>query len=280
MSNIAITPIGESIGARVEGLDLSAAQTPDVYRQLLEAIGRHKVLVFPGEPLDVEAFHTFARGFGPLQEHVLRKYRHDRFADLSWLSNVAADGSIDSFGNVRATTWHNDGSYTPAPPALGILHAFEVPSRGGATIFADMCNAYDTLDADMQARLADLNGLHCHGTGPAGGMYDNTLDDDQAEKTNDVVHPVVTVHPRNGRNVLYLNETHPRRIRELEAAESLELLQSLMVHATRPENIYAHDWRVGDLLIWDQWSTMHRGAGDFPPDERRVKIRAIVETLN
>ncbi|MED5575421.1 MAG: TauD/TfdA family dioxygenase, partial [Pseudomonadota bacterium] len=188
--------------------------------------------------------------------------------------------SFGPFGVVCASTWHSDGSYTQDPPERGILHAFEVPSRGGSTIFADMCNAYDTLDADMQSRMSGLTGLHRHGAGPGGSMYEDVLDDDQEEKTNDAVHPTVSVHPSTGRKMLYLNETHTRKFRELELKDSVALLQKVITHATRPENIYAHHWSVGDLLIWDQRSTIHRGTGDFPPDERRVKIRAIVEEFD
>ena len=280
MANISIVPLGATIGARVEGIDFSEPLTEALRDAIRAAIGEHKVLVFKGEPLPVAVFRAFARKFGPLQEHVLRKYRHDEFPDLSWLTNVAEDGSFDPFGVVRASTWHSDGSYTQDPPELGMLHAFEVPSRGVSTIFADTCNAYDTLDADMQSRMSGLTGLHRHGAGPGGSMYEDVLDDDQEEKTNDAVHPTVSVHPSTGRKMLYLNETHTRKFRELELKDSVALLQKVITHATRPENIYTHHWSVGDLLIWDQRSTIHRGAGDFPPDERRFKIRAIVEEFD
>lgn len=277
MSNFSVSPLGKSIGARVEGVDLAHPLNKNIYARLLKAIGHYKVLVFRGAPLAVSEFHAFARGFGPLQEHVLRKYRHEEFPDLSWLTNVADDGSIDAFGNTRATTWHSDGSYTQDTPELGILHAYEVPSEGGATLFADMCTAYDNLDSDMQAQVDGLTGLHRHGAGPGGTMYENALDEDQDEDRVDAVHPAVIVHPATGKRTLYVNETHTRRFRELEPKESVRLLQHLVVHATRTDNLYVHDWSVGDLLIWDQRSTIHRGAGDFPPDQRRVKIRAIVE---
>ena len=280
MANISTVPLGNTIGARIEGVDFSVPPTDELRDAILTAIGQYKVLVFKGEPLPVAVFRAFARKFGPLQEHVLRKYRHADFPDLSWLTNVAEDGSFDPFGVVRASTWHSDGSYTQDPPELGMLHAFEVPSRGGSTIFADMCNAYDTLDVETQSQMGELTGLHRHGAGPGGSMYENALDDDQEEKTNDAVHPAVSVHPSTGRKMLYLNETHTRTFRELEHKDSVALLQKVITHATRPENIYTHHWTVGDLLIWDQRSTIHRGAGDFPPNERRVKIRAIVEEFD
>ena len=280
MANISIVPLGATIGARVEGIDFSEPPTDALRDAIRAAVGEHKVLVFKGEPLPFAVFRAFARKFGLLQEHVLRKYRHDEFPDLYWLTNVAEDGSFDPFGVVRTSTWHSDRSYTQDPPELGMLHAFEVPSRGSSTVFADMCNAYDTLDADMQSRMSGLTGLYRHGAGPGGSMYENVLDDDQEEKTNDAVHPTVSVHPSTGQKMLYLNETHTRKFRELEPKDSVALLQKVITHATCPENIYLHQWSVGDLLIWDQQSSIRRGAGDFPPDERRVRIRAIVEEFD
>ena len=216
MTDFSVSSLGPSIGAIVEGIDLSHPLSDNCYAGLLKAIAERKVLVFRGAPLSVSEFHTFARWLGTLQEHVLRKYRNAEFPDLSWLTNVAEDGSIDAFGNTRATTWHSDGSYTQDPPELGILHAYEVPSEGGATLFADMCAAYEALDADMQAYVAGLTGLHRHGAGPGGTIYENSLDDDQDEDSVDAVHPAVKVHPVSGKRALYLNETHTRRFCELE----------------------------------------------------------------
>ncbi len=127
----------------------------------------------------------------------------------------------------------------------------EVKSEGEATLFVDMCAAYETLDADVQARVAGLTGLRRHRAGHCGTMYENPLDDDQNEDSVDAVHPVVKVHSVSGKRALYLNETHSRRLRELEPTESVQLLQRLVVYATRPDNTYVHGWSVGDLLIWD-----------------------------
>ena len=268
-----------NIGMRLErrqlGSELDDAQLREIHATLVE----HKVLVFPGQSLDAAGFHAFARRFGPLQVHVLRRYRHADFPGLSWLTNVAADGSVDTFGVRRATTWHSDGSYTQDPPALGILYALEIPSRGGDTLFADMCHAYETLDDDTRARVNGLTGLHRHGAGPGGDMYDGSLQDDQAEAHVDAVHPAVTVHPETGRRVLYVNETHTRAFRDVPIQEGVALVESLVGHATGADNVYTHRWSVGDLVMWDQRSTIHRGAGDYPPEDRRVKLRAIVQHL-
>ena len=280
MTELMVTLLGRLVGARIGGVLLGAEIDDKVVQGIYAALLKHKVVVLQDQQLDAARFRRFARRFGTLQEHVLRKYRHAEFPDLSWLTNVASDGSVDLFGVRRATSWHSDGSYVQEPPALGMLYALEVPSAGGATLFADMCEAYDSLDEDLRCQLLDLTGLHRHGAGPGGDMYDGALDDDQEEGFKDAVHSAVIVHPDSGRQVLYVNPTHTRKFAELDAAKSAELVNRLTAHATRPPNVYTHEWAPGDLVIWDQRATIHRGAGDYPPDERRVKLRAIVQDLD
>ena len=124
MTGFPVSSLGSSIGTVVEGVDLSQSVSDNCYAGLLSEIAEHKVLIFRGARLAVSEFHNFARGLGPLQEHVLRKYRHAGFPDLVWLTDLAEDGSIDAFGNTRAKTWHLDESCTQDSPQLGILHAY------------------------------------------------------------------------------------------------------------------------------------------------------------
>jgi len=274
-----LEPIGSGIGALVSGLDLAASGGDALRAWIHDAVVAHGVLVFRGQDLDADAFHAFAAGFGPLQHHVLRKYRHKDHPGLSWLTNVEADGTVDRFGVTRATAWHTDSTYTPDPPALGILHALEVPSKGAGTLFVSMKRAYETLPAAEKARIAGLTGLHRHGGGPAGGMYDKSLDDDQDEDVKDVRHPAVRTHPATGEPVLYISPTHTRCFEGMTPADSAALVNTLAAHATRPDAVYHHHWRPGDLLIWDEHGTMHRGEGAYAPTERRIMMRAIVQAV-
>lgn len=276
---IEIEPTEAGIGAVVTGIDLAAGSDAPLRAWIHEAVVDYGVLVFRDQNLDALAFHDFAAGFGPLQHHVLRKYRHKDFPGLSWLTNVEEDGSVDRFGVTRATAWHTDGSYTAAPPALGILHALEVPSYGAGTLFASMKAAYETLPDAEKARIRSLTGLHRHGGGPAGGMYDDSLDEDQEEAVKDVKHPAVRPHPASGEPVLYVSPTHTRCFEGMTPADSAALVNGLAGHATRPEAVYHHQWQPGDLLIWDEHGTMHRGEGAYDPTERRVMMRAIVQAV-
>jgi len=278
-AGVRIEPTGAGVGAIVSGIDLATDSDAALRAWLHDAVIEHGVLVFRGQNLDAARFHDFAAGFGPLQHHVLRKYRHKDFPGLSWLTNVEEDGSVDRFGVTRATAWHTDGSYTADPPALGILHALEVPSKGAGTLFVSMKAAYAALPKGEQDRIRPLVGLHRHGAGPAGGMYDNSLDDDQEEGIKDVRHPAVRPHPVSGDPVLYISPTHTRCFEGMAPGASAALVNDLTARATRPGAVYHHHWRPGDLLIWDEHGTMHRGEGAYEPTERRIMMRAIVQAV-
>jgi taurine dioxygenase len=279
-AQFALSPVKDKPAARIDGLDLSRPLDAVVFAALRKALVDYPVLTFSGQDLDAAAFHEFASGFGSLQEHVLRKYRHDDFPGLSWLTNVAADGSVDAFGVKRATNWHSDGSYTANPPALGILHAYETPRTGAGTLFIDMGASFDRLEPDQQARLRGLTGLHRHGAGPGGEMYDHSLSDEEEAEQRDVRHPAVTTHAESGAEILYINETHTHRFEGMGRAESIALIEGLTTRVVQPEMIYHHQWNPGDLLIWDERSTIHRGEGAYIPTERRIMLRAIVDRLH
>ena len=279
-AGFALTPVDGKPAARVDGLDLSRPLDAPVFAALRKVLAEYPVLVFGGQKLDAAAFHDFACGFGSLQVHVLGKYRHDDFPGLSWLTNVAADGSVDEFGVKRATNWHSDGSYTADPPALGILHAYEAPRVGAGTLFIDMGKSFDGLKADQKAQLRGLTGLHRHGAGPGGEMYDHSLSDEEEAAQRDVRHPAVTTHPDSGAEILYVNETHTHRFEGMDRAESIALIETLAAGIAQPDMIYHHDWNPGDLVIWDERSTIHRGEGAYTPTERRIMLRAIVDRLH
>jgi alpha-ketoglutarate-dependent 2,4-dichlorophenoxyacetate dioxygenase len=196
---------------------------------------------------------------------------------VSWLTNVDKDGNIDWFGVKHATDWHTDSPHEEVPPCLAILHAREVPSSKGGTMFADMRAAYDALDDAMKQRLAGLVGLHGRHDGPAGvilcaGDPEQKLDRDYPEKAL----PAVIRHPVTGRPILFVNPLHTHGFQGMAKDEAWKLIEELAEHSTQDRFVYYHAWRVGDVLMWDEPATMHRGAGDYRPDERRVMLRTIV----
>lgn len=273
----ALAPLDAPFGAQVTDCNLSGSLSADAIEWVERALAEHAVLVFRDQALTAAAMDEFARLFGTPQQHVLEKYRHPEIPAISFVTNVERDGSIDQFGVRRATKWHTDATYEATLPRLAMLHALQVPSAGGGTWFADMRAAWDTLERAEQARLRTLTGLHRFNVGPAGGaaIYAGQRGA-EADAFADQRHAAMRLHPRSGRPLLFVNPSHTFGFEPMARDEGWALVEALTAHATQARLTYLHTWRRGDLLIWDELATMHRGAGDSDPTQPRVMMRSIV----
>lgn len=274
---VELRPLGQALGTEALGIDLAHLDDA-TFAWIQKAFAEHPVLVFREQKLDAADLAAFGARFGKPRPHSLINYRYPGQPDVSWLRNVHDDGKIDWFGVKRATAWHTDSTYEPELPLLAILHALEVPSQRGGTVFADMVAAYEALSPAMKDRLATMTGLHGHTSGPAGGeLYKNN----EAAKTADKAYeekpwPAITAHPVTGKPILFVNPMHVHGFVGMAKDDSWELIEELARHSTQERFIYYHSWRVGDVVMWDEHATMHRGAGDYEPTERRVMLRTIV----
>jgi taurine dioxygenase len=271
-----LRPLSEPLGTEALGIDLSKPLDDSTFDWISAAFADHPVLVFRNQNLAATELAAFGRRFGPPRVHALVKYRHAECPEVSWLTNLEEDGKVDWYGVKRATDWHTDSTYEDDPPILAILHAKQVPSERGGTMFADMRAAYDALPDTMKQRLAHLQGLHGRSDGPAGQrLYGD--DKGMTEKQyREVTRPAVTRHPVTGRPILFVNPMHTHGFVGMSQAEAWPLIEELAAHATQQRFVYYHRWQVGDVLMWDERATMHRGAGDYQPDEPRVMLRTIV----
>jgi len=272
-----LRPLGETLGTEALGVDLSRPLDAETLAWIEGAFAEHPVLVFREQNLGPGELAAFGRLFGRPKIHSLVDYRHGDYPEVSWLTNVDKDGKIDWFGVKRATDWHTDSPYEEVPPRLAILHAKEVPSAKGGTMFADMRAAYDTLDDTMKARLAELTGLHGRHDGPYGvRLYEGDPAQNLDRKYTEKARPAVIDHMVTGRPILFVNPLHTHGFEGMEKDEAWALIEELADHSTQDRFVYYHAWRVGDVLMWDEQATMHRGAGDYKPDERRIMLRTIV----
>ena len=271
-----LRPLGEHLGMEALGIDLSRPLDDATFAWVADAFANHPVLVFRDQNLGAAELAAFGRRFGVPRKHALMKYRHADHEEVSWLTNMEEDGKIDWYGVKRATEWHTDSTYEQQLPLMAMLHAKEVPSSKGGTMFADMRAAYDTLPEAMKARLAGLTGLHGRSSGPAG---ERLYGDDKGKteiEYDELPRPAVVNHPVTGRPILFVNPMHTHGFVGMRKDEAWPLIEELAAHSTQERFTYYHSWQVGDLLMWDERATMHRGAGDYRPDERRVMLRTIV----
>jgi taurine dioxygenase len=275
---LSLKPLGPNIGAEVEGLDAARPLDDAVIQWIADALAEHAVLVLRGQKLDAAELGAFGRRFGVPKPHLLEGYQHPDFPEVSLVTNVGRNGAIDPFGVKRATTWHSDETYKQTIPRLAMLHGLEVPKDGGGTLFADMRAAFDSLPEETRDRMRRLVGLHKFTAGPADARrtYASQMTPEKLAALKDWEHPAVIRHPGNRREILFVNPSHTHGFAGLERSEGTALIERLAEHATQPAFLYHHHWRAGDLVIWDEVSTMHKGAGDSPPDQRRVLMRTIV----
>ena len=268
--------LGGTLGREIVGIDLAQSLDEDVFAAVQSAFGRNPVLVFRDQSLPVERYAAFARRFGEIRPGVIAKYRHPDAPEISYLTNVDEDGSIDAFGVRRASAWHYDGSFAERPPILAMLYGLEIPDVGGGTLFADMYAAYETLPPDLKRRVEGLVTVNHFGMGPLGGDYLAGMTPERWAEYAPVRRPLVMRHRLSGQPYLEFCMIHTAGFVGLTHAEGAALLRELEAHATRDATVYYHRWRPGDVVIWDEHATLHRNAGDFPPDQRRIMLRAMV----
>ena len=264
---------GAALGAEVLGLDLSRPLGGDDFRRLHQAHLDHHVLVFRDQRITPAQQVEFSRRFGELQIHVLRQFQLPEQPEVLIISNIRENGEPIGLGDA-GHLWHSDLSYKETPSLGSMLHAQELPSEGGDTLFANQHTAYDTLPADLKREIDSLLAEHWYLARYEDLRQRNPwrpkLTQAQIDEVKPVRHPVVRTHPETGRRALFVSEHFTTRILGVSEARSRELLDALFQHSTRPEFIYRHQWKPHDMVFWDNRSLMHLAAGC--PDHLRRKL--------
>jgi alpha-ketoglutarate-dependent taurine dioxygenase len=274
----AVIPSGKSLGAEIQGVDLRTMNDGEFAAIYLAWLDHLAVLV-RGQMLTDEDLITFSRRFGdldwaPVQETGRRFV--EGHPEIYVVSNVMENGvPIGSLGAGEAT-WHTDMSYLQDPPKASMLYALEVPPAGGTTYFCSMYRAYEALPDALKQRISCLTLKH-DGTYNSGGyVRQGVVATNDPVHSPGVYHPLVCRHPETGRRLLYLGRRRNAYIGGLPLAESEALLDELWSYATQEAFAWHNDWRVGDLVLWDNRCTMHR-RDQFDPSTRRIMHRTQIK---
>jgi alpha-ketoglutarate-dependent 2,4-dichlorophenoxyacetate dioxygenase len=278
---LTFTKLHPTFVAEVSGVELRAAHDRATIDEIRAGMDEHAILVFRDQPFTDEEQIAFAQRLdGPLHTRTgSAAIGENRLGDeaVSDISNVGDDGALLKPGDRRRAyvlgnrLWHTDASFVDPPGRYSMLSAKVVPPVPADTEYADMRTAYDTLPAAMQAQLEGLRAHHSvtHSRRVLGFEFS----EEEQTRLPGAVHPIVRTLPRSGRRSLYV-ASHASRIVDWPLPEGRLLLQDLMEHATRPERVYRHAWRVGDLVIWDNRATMHR-ACPFDDQRHRRELRRV-----
>jgi len=274
--SLSIRPAQGQFVAEITGVDLAVPVDDATFQKIHAALLAHSVLVFHNQTLSDDQHIAFSRRFGELEIHTAKHYVLPEHPEILVLSNRGGKGTAPIKDG--GAYWHSDVTYKERPPMGSLLYALEVPPAGGDTLYADMYRAYETLPEATKKRIAGLKAIHRYADRyrlqqavSGRPSLDATLN-----TMPDAVHPVVRTHPETGRKALFVNEGFTVGIVGLPDAEGKALLDALNAHATRPELVYTHKWRAGDLVIWDNRCTMHRAtdydAARYPRAMHRTTV--------
>ena len=259
--------LGGALGVEVPGLNLALPLDEEQQVDLRRHLAEHLVLVFRDQSLTPPMQIAFTRVFGPVEPHPLSTHRDPAHPELLVLQNRPGEPGR------RNDIWHTDMTFAECPPAASVLHALEVPENRGDTLFCNMIATYDDLSETMRARLSAMRAVHSaepEVRARAGAAQDETV---AAQTPVAVCHPVVRRHPETGQACLFINPYYTQRFTDMTVAESRPLIHFLTKYATRPENVYRHRWRVGDVVIWDNRATMHYAVHDYDETMPRLLHR-------
>ena len=278
MKKLTISPLTETLGVEIRGVDLRSPVDEVTKQQLNELFVRHAVLVFPDQPLSPPQFMEAATIFGDLMEQQIKKFVLPDYPLVG--ANSTKDlprknGKLQ----VRGENYHTDHSNMPNPPRATALVAVQVPSVGGDTQFVDVRRAFDDLPEYKKAQIARLRSLHVHESSRSPRSFAK-LSDDEMAKIPRVLQPLVIKHPVSNEPALYLNTGRMEGIEGMNDDKAHSLIGELYEHATQPHHEYRHRWRVGDMVIWDNRSVMHQANADYDPEEFRYLYRVMLKGDN
>ena len=276
---LTIRPVTPAVGAEISGVNLSRLSDAE-FAQIEHAWNRHGALLFRDQQINDDDLLAFSHRFGdldppPVQEH--GRQSPEGYPDVYVVSNVLDDkgAPIGALGAGEAV-WHTDMSYLPVPPDASMLYSLEVPPSGGDTWILGMQAAWTTLPDTLKAKVRGRRIKH-DGTYNSGGfLRKGVTPSDDPHTAPGAWHPAVLRHPVTGAPSLFLGRRRNSCVEGLAPAESDALLDALWAHIERSDLRYQHRWRVGDLLLWDNRSTMHR-RDPFDNATRRVMHRTQIK---
>jgi alpha-ketoglutarate-dependent taurine dioxygenase len=272
-----ITKIKEHIGAEVTGIDLTAPIEEATRQRLYDALVDNVALVIRGQKFTAAQFQAAGELFGELMEDQNRRYLAPGVPMVSTLSNRHKDSLGNPAKVGKTATWHTDHTNQEIPPKFTSLYPVALPDRGGGTALCNMRAAYEALPDDLRRRI---DGMKTANTLISSSRTDvanpDILRDQQDAAGGPVIHPLVRTHPERGTKAIWFHKSKTERILGMEPQETQDFLASLLEVAMRPEFTYMHEYALGDMLILDNRSAMHKAGFDFDHRQHRMLYRLLV----
>ena len=270
-----IRPMGPNTGGEVTGVDVKRLDD-EGFAPIYDAWLKYGVIVVRDQELEIPDFLRYSRRFGLVVPHPSKSTRHPDYPELTLLgaNKFGPDGKlIEAVYKRGGVGFHTDGAYDEVPFKATQLYAVAVPSRGGNTHFASMYMAYDALPERLKTLLEGRRGAFTYG----GRRKAQALLNEEDRDRTPALHPMIRTHSETGRKSLYFDPGKILYIEGLEPQQSDDLIDELAGRMIQPGAEYSHQWRVGDIVIWDNRCLVHKAAGDYPPEEDRIHWRVSIK---
>lgn len=271
-----VVPLTKYTGAEIRGLDLRTKPDDETVKAIYQAWLDHLVIIFPDQKLSQEDLIRVTGYFGEIGElHRPPKYFPKGYSKIlpgiMMISNIRENGEPIGALPDGEMMFHHDMIHSEVPSKGTLLYSVEIPSKGGNTLFASGYAAYDTLDPAVRNALEGKKAAHHYNYGSV-----KKGDNKGTEAFGECVHPVFRTHEDTKRKAVYVNRLMTVKILDMPEDESTDLLNKLFDHSEKKEFVYEHEWRLGDLLLWDNRCSTHART-DFPSTERRLMLRTTVK---
>ena len=270
-----IAPLSEHTGAEVHGIDLTEAIDSVVQAHLNRAFIERSVLVFRDQHLTPHQLLAAVGRFGEVFPQHNSRFALPECPLVHYISNQ--DFYPDGERYIPGDGYHTDHSNATRPPKATVLHAVRLPDRGGDTQYVNMHLAYDELPRETKLRLDGLKAIHVYQSRFSARKLMDLNSESRSRVPASVAHPIVRTHPESGRKALYINPIRTEGIVGMPEADALSLLADLLEHATQPHHQYRHQWRAGDLVMWDNRSLLHKANGDYDMNQLRYLYRIMLQ---
>jgi len=279
-----VVPMQAALGAEIRGVDLSREMDAETFRCIEDAFNHYGVIFLREQAITVGQQIAFARRFGEVEINVNTQACLPGHPEVLLVTNIKENGRYIGLADA-GTTWHTDMSSYACPPRCSILYAKEIPVAAdgsvlGDTIFTSSATAYDALAPETRQRLEGRRSTHSYlakmNARKAAVGLTRDVTAEHLAKTPPIAHPIFRTHPVTGRKCIYVTEGECIAIDGMAQAEALPLISDLHRHLISPRFQYRHQWKVGDVLMWDNCACQHLAVRDYGDDQRRLMHRVTV----
>jgi len=268
--------LSPNVGVEATGIDLRQPVSEKTRRQLIDALEQNVALCIRNQTFTPAEYLAAVSLFGEVMEDQNRRYLADGVPLVSVLSNRFKNSQGGQAKTAANASWHTDHTNQVLPPKYTSLYPVELPDQGGGTSLCNTRAAYEALPEETKKKIAGMKTVNLLAGSATKNRNPDTLEDQKKYTAPSPIHPLVRTHPVNGSKAVWFHPNKTENIVGMSPEDTQEFLRDLTAQLTKPEFVYVHPWKLGDMLIWDNRSALHKAGFDYDPNQHRMLYRTLV----